>query len=437
MKHALTLLVGCVPIIVITMMLGSGSRLAGLAVGIFFASLISFYTPPGTGNTEDDFWERALFKLISLMIVLRLLLGFFLLQSGISTFLAPDSGGYFTGAMEVVGYYRGELQEFQVNPNAFTHFYTILSASLYYFIDPEPFLPAIINCFLGGGVVYCVYYQGLELGYSRQKAFWGATLVGLWPSMMLWSCLNIRDAWMHFTLCLCVLLWTRVLRTKRFTPPVFLCMVVSGVMIYQIRIYILPIMIIAMLVALYANRATYKRPALILMTCLLLVALQMDSYLGFSVLEILQQLQSIRAGFARADVGSSFAIGVTYNSLFDVVLFLPTALVYFFFAPFPWTLTSALQSTTLVEVLVFYLLFIPIVKGWNRSFREHFSAAVTPFMLMVFVAVAYSLAEGNVGTLYRHKAQILPMILVFAPAGIRGFRLWGQHYLADEIKRAG
>ena len=50
--------------------------------------------------------------------------------------------------------------------------------------------------------------------------------------------------------------------------------------------------------------------------------------------------------------------------------------------------------------------------------RHHFREALQVLLLTALLTVSYALGEGNVGTLYRHRAQAILFYLMFAGVGL-------------------
>ena len=98
--------------------------------------------------------------------------------------------------------------------------------------------------------------------------------------------------------------------------------------------------------------------------------------------------------------------------------FLPRGLVYFWFSPFPWQMRSALQLLSLPEMLMIYALTPAIIRGVAFTIRHRLREAMQPFLLTGFLTLAYALGSGNVGTLYRHRAQSIVFYLMFGAVGL-------------------
>ena len=81
-------------------------------------------------------------------------------------------------------------------------------------------------------------------------------------------------------------------------------------------------------------------------------------------------------------------------------------------------ITSTLKLFSAPEMLVFYALTPAMVRGIVYVVRERLRDNLQVLMLTGLLTVSYALGEGNVGTLYRHRAQALGFLLCFAALGV-------------------
>ena len=100
------------------------------------------------------------------------------------------------------------------------------------------------------------------------------------------------------------------------------------------------------------------------------------------------------------------------------LVFLPVGLANFLLAPFPWMLGSIRQTLAIPETLFFYWLLPWIFRGVKRLLQEQFGASLLPILITIGLTLGYSLGEGNAGTAYRHRAQLLVFFLTFASVGL-------------------
>ena len=93
--------------------------------------------------------------------------------------------------------------------------------------------------------------------------------------------------------------------------------------------------------------------------------------------------------------------------------YVPFGLAFALFAPFPGSGTRAQDVLPIPEMLVWYGLLIAAglsLWRWRRTWR-----VLAPIVLFICATVLiFALAEGNVGTLYRHRAMIIPFVIVLA-----------------------
>ena len=116
--------------------------------------------------------------------------------------------------------------------------------------------------------------------------------------------------------------------------------------------------------------------------------------------------------------GSAFLSGWDFTNPLVFALFTPIALIVAWLAPFPWQLGSALQVMALPEMLIYYLLIVPMFLGikfvLKNKIREGGIIVVYIFVMLFVLAFV----EGNIGTLFRHRAMVLPFIFILAGVGL-------------------
>jgi hypothetical protein len=119
---------------------------------------------------------------------------------------------------------------------------------------------------------------------------------------------------------------------------------------------------------------------------------------------------------------SAIERGADVSTPAAALAFLPVGLLYFFFSPFPWTITSPLKALSVPEMLLVYRLTLPAARGLAAAVRTRFRESLVLLLLTAFLTVTYAIGEGNVGTLYRHRAQTIPFYLIFAAFGLERAR---------------
>ena len=100
------------------------------------------------------------------------------------------------------------------------------------------------------------------------------------------------------------------------------------------------------------------------------------------------------------------------------IRFLPRGLAYFLLAPAPWQIVSVRELLTLPEMLLWYALLPQVFFGMRHALRQRVASALPIATFALVATLAYALVESNLGTAYRHRAQVLVLYLVFAAVGL-------------------
>ena len=102
--------------------------------------------------------------------------------------------------------------------------------------------------------------------------------------------------------------------------------------------------------------------------------------------------------------------------------YLPRGLAYAFFAPFPWAADRLIDVLVVPDTLMWYLLLT--CGMWSISTHRRRWRAFLPAALFVLgTMLLFALFEGNVGTLYRHRAiTVVPVLAILAAPGLTALR---------------
>jgi hypothetical protein len=100
------------------------------------------------------------------------------------------------------------------------------------------------------------------------------------------------------------------------------------------------------------------------------------------------------------------------------------------FAPFPWQFEGSLRlMLTLPEVVVWWWLLVAGVgPGVRHALRNRPDGTMPLLIYVVGLALTYSLMFGNVGLVYRQRAQLMPWLLTLALVGLeQRWRRWSRN----------
>jgi hypothetical protein len=145
-------------------------------------------------------------------------------------------------------------------------------------------------------------------------------------------------------------------------------------------------------------------------------------YAGFGVWEMerasLYHLNQRRQFNAMTESAGSIAPEVDISEPMSAITYLPIGMLYFLGSPFPWQVLSPRQIMALPDVLLWYALLPGILLGLVHIVRHRFRDASMLLITMSVITILYSLVEGNVGIIFRHRAQIIAPTMVLAGVGI-------------------
>jgi hypothetical protein len=130
----------------------------------------------------------------------------------------------------------------------------------------------------------------------------------------------------------------------------------------------------------------------------------------------LEHVQRSRADLVRS-ANSGFGADVDVSTASGALSAVPLGMAYLLFAPFPWQLASLRQSITLPEMLAWWAAFPLLVMGIWFTVKYRLRQALPILLFTSMLTLAYSIFQGNVGTAYRQRSQILVFYFIFVAVG--------------------
>jgi hypothetical protein len=128
------------------------------------------------------------------------------------------------------------------------------------------------------------------------------------------------------------------------------------------------------------------------------------------------QLQRIRLD-ASQSAASGFAEDVDVSTASGALSTVPLGLTYLLLAPFPWQLASLRQAITLPEMIIWWLSIPLLVLGAVFTIKHRLREIAPIIIFTSLLTLTYSIMQGNVGTAYRQRAQLLIFYFVFVAVG--------------------
>jgi hypothetical protein len=390
--------------------------------------------------------ERAwLVRWMTLALVLRLAMATaFALDASLRLF-HEDADGYEWLGMAMARGWHGDgplmnpLEEITQN-----YGYKYVAGGLYYVFGQFQPLLSYLSCLVGTLTIYLVYRLS-RMYFHPLVARRAALMAALFPSMILWSSVAMKDALMSFLILLTLIACVSLKR--RLTVWNVLLLATSIVAMQPIRFYMVYFLGFSVLISLFLERGAsrlsgfYKQALLI------------------GVFAALLAMTGIAGGFSEGTASLTFEsasrfrhnMAVTAASGFDTatdvstpgraLAYLPLGISELLLGPYPWQFGSLRALFAAPETIYWWLLFPSVIRGMVWAFRKRFAETAPLVLFAVTMTCAYSLVHGNVGSGFRQRAQIFVILFIFAAFGMvkrRAERLGidSELLLADEVKRA-
>lgn len=292
-------------------------------------------------------------------------------------------------------------------------------ASVYYVIGQNPLAVQLINCALGAAACIAVYKIAQILYPSQKVARTAALLTAIAPSMILWSSQMLKDAPIVLCLCLCAL-YTLKLRAKLRVKSVMLLLVFLFCL-FSLRNYAFYIMFVAIASALLFAARRFTPIRMVQGGVLVLTIGITLAYFGAGNVSKetfdFKRIQAAREWSAKK-ANSGFGGDVDISDPTAAVSFMPVGVLYVLVAPFPWMINSVRQIITLPELVAWWVLFPMLIKGYWFAIRHRLKTSFAICIFTLGLTLAYALYQSNVGTAYRHRAQLYVFFFIFISIGL-------------------
>jgi dolichyl-phosphate-mannose-protein mannosyltransferase len=418
---------------------------AGAAAALVICALLAIPAAVVIFRTKIE--PQFLLKLFVAGLLIRLLVATLINVFALQDFFGGDAYTYdFYGSALVRAwggdlYYAGLVQRFQgqLGSGAVGMIYMI--APIYKLVGRNMLAVQFVNAVLGAATAPAIFLIAHNIFGSLRVARIASLFVAFFPSLVLWSSQGLKDGPIVFMLSLIVLLTLRL--GVKFSVKDVALLAVALATLTMFRFYLFYMVVAAIAGAFTVGMRqftaiSFVRQLLIIATVGLALTylgvirtanLQLDYYADLNVVQ--------RSRLDLASAKSGFGEDIDVSTTSGAIQAAPTGILYLLFAPFPWQLQSLRQSITLPEMLVWWASFPFLVVGFWFTFRYRLRQSFVIFIFTTMLTLAYSIFQGNVGTAYRQRAQILVFYFIFVAVGIVLMReRWEERRAQELLERA-
>jgi 4-amino-4-deoxy-L-arabinose transferase-like glycosyltransferase len=295
-------------------------------------------------------------------------------------------------------------------------------ASLYGIVGRNMLAVQFVNAVIGAATVPAVFLCAHHIFKNLSVARTAAYFVAFFPSLVLWSSQGLKDGPIVFLLVIAI--YSTLKLGERLRARYFLFMVVALLGLLSLRFYIFYMAVAAIAGSLLIGMRPGSARSL-MQQLVMVVGIGLSlTYLGvlrssseqlerYGNLEAIQRSRSDLVASANTGFGKDVDVSTTAGALSAI----PLGATYLLFAPFPWQLANLRQSITLPEMLIWWASFPMLVLGLWFTIKHRLRQSLPILIFTSMLTLAYSVFQGNVGTAYRQRSQLLVFYFIFVAIG--------------------
>ena len=294
-------------------------------------------------------------------------------------------------------------------------------AAIYAVVGRNMLAIQFFNSVLGAATAAIIYLCAYDVFKNRRVAVVAGLAVAFYPSLVLWSSQGLKDGPIVFFLALGIL---ATLRLGQKASIRFIAVLVAGLFgVLAFRFYVFYMMLVAVGGAFIVGMRAVTLQSMARQFVVIIALGLAFTYLGvtryasaqYEEFSDLQRLQVSRQDLSTAQSG--FGKDVDVSTTGGALSAIPLGMVYLLFAPFPWQLGSLRQSLTIPEMAIWWTSFPLLILGIWFSLKHRLRQMSPIFIFTTMLTLAYSVVQGNVGTAYRQRAQLLVFYFIFVAVG--------------------
>jgi 4-amino-4-deoxy-L-arabinose transferase-like glycosyltransferase len=374
--------------------------------------------------------KQFLLRIFILGVLVRMLIGTLIFSLHLQEFFGGDANTYDNLGYELLSIWQGNtifIPDIEVFSNGGGWGMLYLVGAIYGIIGRNPLAVQFVNAILGAATAPLVYLCAQHMFRNLRVARIAALFVVFYPSLVLWSSQGLKDAPIVFLLV--TAMYATLKLGEKLNLKYFLILVASLFGILSLRFYIFYMITSAIAGAFVIGMRRFSAQSVARQAVALIAIGLALTYLGvlrtasakFEIYGNLEAIQRSRSDLALTAT-SGFSKDVDVTTTTGALTALPVGMIYLLFAPFPWQLANLRQSITLPEMLVWWASFPMLILGLWFTIRYRLRQAFPILIFTTMLTISYSIFQGNIGTAYRQRSQLLVFYFIFVAVGIVLFK---------------
>jgi hypothetical protein len=362
-------------------------------------------------------------------LLVRVILGALIFIFNLQEFFGGDALTYDAFGSMLLRSWQGErnpvfqsLMQGYYTGGAWGMLYIV--AAVYGAIGRNMLAVQFVNAVIGAATAPVIFLCAQHIFGNVRVARLAALFVAFYPSLVLWSCQGLKDGPIVFFLALIMLSTLRL--GERFSIKYSVVLLCAMLAVLSFRFYIFYMVVVAVGGSFVVGMRAVTTNSLVRQFVVVIMLGLAMTYFGvlrtasmqLETFGSLERLQVTRSDQVRtSNKGTGFGKDVDISTTSGALSAIPLGVVYLLFAPFPWQLGSLRQSITMPEMLVWWVSFPMCMLGLWFTLKFHLRKALPILIFTTMLTLSYSIFQGNIGTAYRQRAQVLVFYFIFAAVG--------------------
>jgi hypothetical protein len=92
---------------------------------------------------------------------------------------------------------------------------------------------------------------------------------------------------------------------------------------------------------------------------------------------------------------------------------------HFFLEPFPWKMSSPLSVSAFPQMVIWYIMLLFSIAGAFVQLRRNRKMGQALLAFFLLVGTIFAMTGGNIGTDFRIRDTLTPLIILFAAIGLK------------------
>ena len=382
--------------------------------GIFFVTLVTLLI-----TTRWPAVANILYVALTVRIIV-LLIGHYVVPLPDST---GDASSFEGEALHMFKTSTGFSNLLSQYPGPGSGFIVWIIALLYLFFGESKLMAQSLSLLFGMGSIFLGWLL-LRKIWDEHVALKAGWVLALFPSLILYSCLTMREAYISFFLALAlygVVDWVRV---GKFKSIILALIGFIGAMFFHGAMFLGAIIFFG-IVILSNFRETFRRSIFSsnyirnLMISLFII-ISFGSYffgkfeipkLG-SFKDIIQVERLLKQTKNSTEGDASYPKWLIIDSPVELIYKSPIRMVYFVFSPFPWNVKKLSHLLGMIDAF-FYIYLVCLILLNQKAIRSDNALIIILILLIVYIAL-FGTAVGNFGTGIRHRGKFILMFIILA-----------------------